>query len=72
MSSIYGLNRTMTQGFKDKLDKYVETNLQGYKELKGFQTLKDKNATHKVVIKGWYWRGAWSSPTKETVTIFYK
>ena len=51
---------------------YIDRELQGYSQLRLGQSLKDRGATHKVVIKGMYWRGSWSDPTKETVAIFYK
>lgn len=45
----------------------------GFKRLNlAFDNLRGKNATEKVIIKGWYWRGAWSDPSKETYAVFYK
>lgn len=58
--------------FAKNLKEYQDKHLCGYKQLKFYESLKGKNATEKVVIKGWYWRGAWSDPSKEVVTIFYK
>jgi hypothetical protein len=58
--------------FAENLKNYVESNLKGYNKLSTFDTLKGKQATEKVVIKGKYWRGNWSSPTMEVVAIFYK
>lgn len=58
--------------FENNLKEYAEKHLQGFKRIKFYETLKGKNASEKVIIKGWYWRGAWSDPSKEVVTIFYK
>lgn len=45
----------------------------GFKRLKlPWQDLRGKNATEKIVVKGWYWRGSWSDPSKEVYAIFYK
>jgi len=45
----------------------------GYKELNYlFDKLKGKNATEKIIIKAWYWRGSWASPDKQTYTVWYK
>ena len=47
--------------------------LNGFNELNiSFENLRGKNAAEKVVIKGWYWRGAWADATKETYSVFYK
>ena len=38
-------------------------------------TYKDYPETRgcdKLVIMAWYWRGEWSSPTKEVFRMFYK
>jgi len=58
--------------FSKNLAKYVKENLRGFKRLKSFQYLKGKNASEKVIIKAWYWRGNWSDPIKKTYCIFYK
>jgi hypothetical protein len=52
--------------FTNNLNEYIKANLHGY------TTKRKKGYTHKVIIKGWYWRGSWSDPTKETVLTFYK
>ena len=58
--------------FNDNLKKYIDENLKGFNKLAIWDTLRGKNASHKVLIKGRYWRGSWSDPTTEVVTIFYK
>lgn len=63
---------TKNDSFNKNLKNYVETNLNGFKKLSFFDSLRDKNAKEKVIIKGYYWRGSWADPTKETVCIFYK
>ena len=71
-SSLFFSENTTDNVFKNNLSTYVKENLQGYKELKFYQTLRGKNATHKVIIKGWYWRGSWNGKTKEIVTVYFK
>lgn len=64
---------TNNDTFQSNLEKYIDKNLKGYIQLNtSFDTLRGKNAKHKVIIKGYYWRGAWANATKETVTVFYK
>lgn len=58
--------------FAKNLKEYQDKHLIGYNKLQFWETLRGKNATEKVVIKGWYWRGKWSDPTTEVVKIFYK
>jgi len=58
--------------FSANLESYKNTHLKGFKQLGEFETLKGKRATEKVIIKGWYWGGSWSDPTKEIVFTFYK
>lgn len=59
------------QSLNDFLEQ--EINGKGYKELNiAFDTLRNKNATEKIIVKGWYWRGSWASPTKEIITVYYK
>lgn len=54
--------------FKKELEKYKkENNLVEYSQLfKGGFYSKKFSDKKRVIIKGWYWRGSWSSPTKET------
>lgn len=48
-------------------------NQRGFKQLNtAFDTLRGKDATEKIVIKGRFWRGSWADPTLETVAVFYK
>lgn len=58
---------TKKSKFIKNLEKFKkENNLKEYSCFKsGFfsQKLKDKK---RYIIKAWYWRGSWSSPTKET------
>jgi hypothetical protein len=58
--------------FEFNLKKFIESELTDFKELRTWDDLRGKNAKEKVIIKGYYWRGSWSDPTKETVKIFYK
>lgn len=58
--------------FSANLESYKKNHLKGFKKLQTWETLKGKQATEKAIIKGWHWRGSWSSPTKETVCVFYK
>ena len=45
----------------------------GYKELnRAFDTLRGKNATERIDVYGWYWRGSWSDPQKQIFATFYK
>lgn len=45
----------------------------GFKELNTvFHNLSGKNATEKITVKAWYWRGEWSDATKESYAVFYK
>lgn len=45
----------------------------GFKRLNiSFDTLKGKNATEKIIVKGWYWKGGWSDNKKHQVAVFYK
>ena len=45
----------------------------GYKQLNtAFDTLHGKKAVEKITVNGWYWKGAWSDPKKETYSVFYK
>lgn len=45
----------------------------GYTELNAsFDTLRGKNATEKIIIKAWYWRGNWAVPDKQTYAVWYK
>lgn len=54
--------------FKEQLEKYKkENNLIEYNQhFKGGFFSKKYNNVKRVIIKGWYWRGSWSDPTKET------
>jgi len=63
---------TTNDTFLNSLDKFIQENLKGFKRLGLGETLRGKNATEKVIIKGWYWHGSWSDPTKETFAVFYK
>lgn len=58
--------------FMYNLKMFIESELKDFKELRIWDDLRGKNAKEKVIIKGWYWRGAWSDATKETVKVFYK
>ncbi len=58
--------------FATNLQTYVKTALQGFTELKFWDTLRGKNATEVVIIKGWYWRGVWNDPTKKIITKYYR
>ena len=63
-------NKTFALNYKQKKDELLAN---GYKELRFWELcLRGKNATEKIVIKGWYWRGAWADATKETYSVFYK
>lgn len=58
--------------FENNLKEYVNKELAGYKELKRGYKLITGKVIHKVVIKGWVWRGTWIPKTKETIAIYYK
>ena len=63
---------THTETFKKNLNDFIASELKDFKELTCFETLKNKKATEKVVIKALVWHGEWSDPTKETYTVYYK
>lgn len=45
----------------------------GFKELNtSFDSLRDKKASQKIIIKAWFWGGSWSNPKKKQYTVFYK
>ena len=55
--------------FRNNLNKFIkDNNLKEYPQLfkGGFYSKKNENKK-RYIIKGWYWRGCWSDPTKETV-----
>jgi hypothetical protein len=61
--------------FLNNLEKYIiENDLfnKGFKKLSSFQTLRDKQAKEKIIIKGYYWRGSWAGASKETYCIYYR
>lgn len=59
--------------FRENLSKFKESLGDGWKELNiAFNTLRGKEASEVIIIKGWYWRCQWSDPTKEIVTKFYR
>lgn len=58
--------------FLKNLNEYKEKNLQGFKRLSCFETLKNKKATEKVIIYGCYWMGEWADPQKKVYATFYK
>lgn len=58
--------------FAKNLKEYQDKHLIGYHKLQSWETLREKNASGKVIIKGWYWRGACSDSSKEVVTVFYR
>lgn len=63
---IFSQNST-NKTFKNELEKYKkENNLIEYSQTfkGGFYSKKNQNRK-RVIIKGWYWRGSWSDPTKE-------
>ena len=57
--------------FNKNLQDFLKT-LKGYKKLSTFDTLRGKEYKEKIIIRGWYWRGSWADPTKETVLTLYK
>lgn len=65
---------TENQYFLSNFQKFKDELLnEGYKQLNtAFYTLRGKNATEKVIIKGWYWMGGWSDNKKQTFAVFYK
>ena len=71
-SNLLFSENSQSTNFDANMNKYISENLQGYKRLKFWDTLRGKKATQKVVIKGRYWRGSWADPTVETVAVFYK
>lgn len=72
VKTIKGWVNNSNKVFENNLKKYEEEHLQGFKKLRLFETLKDKNATEKVIIKGWYWRNTWVGGEKQVVTTYYK
>ena len=67
-----GSNVKDTSLFEKNFKEYADNHLNGFKRLQSYETLRGKQATEKVIIYGWYWRGAWSDPRKEITYIFYK
>lgn len=61
------VNNSTNKSFQENLEKYkLENNLTEFSPFKnGFFSQLNKNKK-RVIIKGWYWRGEWSNPTKET------
>lgn len=62
-------NNVFLENYKKKENELISN---GYKKLSSFRTLHGIKHIEKIIIKGWYWRGSWNDPTKETVSIFYK
>jgi hypothetical protein len=75
-SDFFTNENTNNNTFINNLNKYLADNNiieRGYKKLNtSFDTLKDKGATEKIVIKGRYWAGNWASPYKQTYSVYYK
>ena len=65
-------NITNVSTFENNLKNYIENHLQGYTKLPYYLTLRGCNATHKVIIKAWRWRGSWASPKCEIYEVYYK
>jgi hypothetical protein len=67
---------TNTNTFINNLNKYLNDSKileNGFKKLNtSFDTLKGKEASEKIVIKGRYWAGNWASPYKQTYAVYYK
>jgi len=63
---------TNNNTFKTNLQKYTDSNLQGFVKLGFNQTLRGKQVAEKVVIKGRYWKGNWADPCVKTFAVFYK
>ena len=67
---------TNTNTFINNFNKYLNDSKileNGFKKLNtSFDTLKGKEASEKIVIKGRYWAGNWASPYKQTYAVYYK
>ena len=71
-SNLLFSQNTKNDIFNSNLKKYINENLQGFKKLSCFDSLKGRQANEKIVIKGYYWRGSWNDPTKEIICIYYR
>lgn len=72
-SNYFASSNVESNLFRKNLEKFREQLGDGWKQLNtAFDTLRGKGASEVIVIKGWYWRGSWSDPTKEMVTKFYR
>ena len=68
---LFSENSTSSK-FDRNLDEYVSKHLSGYTLLPSWDTLRGKEVSHKVVIKGYWWRGSWSDPSKGVVCVYYR
>lgn len=63
-------NKTFLNQFNELKKELLK---KGFKELNiTFDTLRGKNASEKIVVKGWYWLGSWNDPKKQTYSVFFK
>jgi hypothetical protein len=59
--------------FDENLEKFEREAIDnGFKKLSFWDNLRGKNATEKIIVKGWKWNGNWGDPTKEIVAIYYR
>jgi hypothetical protein len=71
-SDLFFSPNTQSNEFTANLINYAKNHLKGFKRLPFYKSLRNIHFNEKVIIKGWYWRGSWNNPTKETVAIYYK
>ena len=61
-----------SETFNKNLNDFVKSELSGFKELSCFESLHNKKATEKVIIKVYRWRGEWTGYKKENYSIYYR
>jgi hypothetical protein len=58
---------TRNKAFTDNLNTAIQSAQQN-----GFSKHKPTPVSHKLILKGWHWKGSWNDPTKQTVLTLYK
>ena len=58
--------------FEQRVNDYVKSELNGFKELTCFESLRKKHAAEKVIIKVYRWHGEWTGYKKEIYSIYYR
>lgn len=60
---------------KEEFRKMLKEKFPDYKEINPWDTFRDVPDSYncdKLIVYGWYWRGAWSDPTKEVYARLYR